>query len=567
MARKKKPQGRGKSKPSLDRDAIRRIIDLIGMPGIEEAQPIDALRKVVLEGRDPGGDLAWLAAYDPDEEMSSGAITLLHMVREEVLDSAVLVNRVVEAASPILIEATRDPAVSDERKYKLAAIFNLMGGTKSPEEFRALFKDFEATANHFNKEAAALINDQPENVERSLQVAGLLSGAKEQVLSAEHLKDALLLGLSLFERNKTAAAAILGAVVAIAIEHGKQDDEMLLVLEGIAQSGSERAAWCLDELGRWPSAGKVGEKARELAARMKSEGVQPKATILSEFSRGMVSGIDGSGSRSVSLFFRTPEGGLDALLLLLNDGVGMKYAIGQFEDADDLFDQFSASEEEVIYAPCAVAFARELVADTWAFHEELGKPLPGRFFIYRPYLGQEPIVPRRRKPNLGAYMLEAMTPSLELFEGSEELPKYRAYEQLWFSSDAAYRLLDELTADGKRELRTKQFDEYIEKVAPLERELLLSRMAANLEVESLAGRATKAVNRLAARTWLGLSEDVMPIHKVPFVRALGLLSAQAILTNLRMGHRTQAEANAAREEADRRLEEGLTGLDHDELAG
>ena len=82
-------------------------------------------------------------------------------------------------------------------------------------------------------------------------------------------------------------------------------------------------------------------------------------------------------------------------------------------------------------------------------------------------------------------------------------------------------------------------------VAAKEKDLLVRRVAANLEVEARAGRAQRPVNRLASRVWLALSEGVVPYEAIPYVRALAADSVQSIATNLRRGFNSQAEADEA----------------------
>jgi len=74
-------------------------------------------------------------------------------------------------------------------------------------------------------------------------------------------------------------------------------------------------------------------------------------------------------------------------------------------------------------------------------------------------------------------------------------------------------------------------------------------MAKNLELEALAGRAQQPLNRLAARTWLAIRENVVPIENVHYVRALCRTSLRAVSQNLRQGYRSQAEADRAELEA------------------
>ena len=131
-------------------------------------------------------------------------------------------------------------------------------------------------------------------------------------------------------------------------------------------------------------------------------------------------------------------------------------------------------------------------------------------------------------------------------------------------SDAAYAYCDlARPRRGRPRLSKKKLDAFITEIAIQDRETLLARMAVNLEVESLAGRATQRHNRIAARTWLGITEEVLPFHEIPFIRTLAVNSAELIIENLRHGFRSQAEADAAALEMDDLLG-GLLDDDEDD---
>ena len=195
------------------------------------------------------------------------------------------------------------------------------------------------------------------------------------------------------------------------------------------------------------------------------------------------------------------------------------------------------------------------MADAWALHERQERPFPGRFFVYRSYLGDEPIEPRSRTANLGAYMLETTVISPALVDGSQELCDYEPYGGLWFSSDDAYAFMKSHPSKHGRRLARTDSDPFVRTIAEIERDELLARMAANLETEALAGRGTRKLNQLAGRTWLGMREQVCPVHEVPYVRALAKRSVNVITRNLRDGYTSQAQANQAGLDLDDRMAE------------
>ena len=85
---------------------------------------------------------------------------------------------------------------------------------------------------------------------------------------------------------------------------------------------------------------------------------------------------------------------------------------------------------------------------------------------------------------------------------------------------------------------------------------LLHRLAVNLEVQALAGRAKETGNKRLARLWWGLRHEVVPFADVPFVEELTRNGLGAIVENVLQGFLTQAEANEAELEASRLDEDG-----------
>jgi hypothetical protein len=337
------------------------------------------------------------------------------------------------------------------------------------------------------------------------------------------------------------------SAAAIARERDVCTESTLEALDWAAATMCGRAAWGLAELASWPAMGAIGERAAALGGGLASGGVTATCPVLVDYSHGFVSAVDGMGSRSIHLLFRTPEGGLDGMVLISNDLLGLRDAWCAFGAGNELMEHVEEEGGRIPRAPCTLEFAREILGDAFALHARLGKPPLGRLMIYRPYLGRESVPVRQRKPNLGAYMTELMDRTPALVKDSDELIGHPSFGLLDFASDEAYEFL--ARNKGRRPSR-KVLAAFAQEVAPLGRDILLSRMAANLEIESLAGRATAPDNRLAARTWLGLTENVVPFHEAPYVRELCRQTAGMVLGNLRLGFRNQAEANQAAIEMD-----------------
>lgn len=556
MSRRRKRKKRPSRRPSERRlDSVRAAVARLRRPGLADGPPVLGLMELVREFGDPGGELARLLARDPDKRVSDEARMMLFLAAQEPSVPGEARDRIGRSATPVLLDAMRDASVPDERKYHIGPLLEVFGVEFSAGEYRSFFRDFDRTAEEMNREMMRRLPDGTEFIEMALVEAGLIRHDGPARPTEEDFTAALNLGTQMYEASSDAAAAFLTTTAAIAYEHAKAAEFRGTVLDRVADMRSGRVAWFLGELGRLPGTGPLGEKARDLSAELARAGVAPGAPGAGEFSHGLVSTVDGAGNRSLMLFYRTSEGDLDALALLLNDRVGVKDVWCVFGNAADLDQEVRNRSDQVAYATCEVAFARELVADAMAIHEDTGRPFPGRFLLYRHYLGSEAITPHRRAPNLGAYMLETFVRGPELVEASEQAFHEPIYGRLWCGSDEAYefvrRFMPERLQNRKGSLAAlampeNTFEEFVAEVASKERETLARRMAANLEVEALAGRAAKPANRAAARVWIALTENIVPFEEMPFIRLLCQQSVSAIFTNLRRGHESQEEANSAR---------------------
>jgi len=550
MSKSKKERSGPRPTPRMDRSRLRSVLASIRDESLQE--DVDAtIRRIVREAENPGGDLAALSAYDLDPHVSRVAfLFLLRILKAEVVSPAIAAAA-GKSAVPVLLQALRDPSLPDDRKLALPALCSLAGCELSRDEASACFKDFEGAMKRSMIEVTSAHSDQPDGILKFLFGLHLVDvGEDDAAPSQEALETGIACCTATRDANPSLSASALGVLVAIAAENNFHSDHLDAALDALAAIRSERASWCLAELGRWPALGALGAKARALAARLAAEGVAPRFNLLAEFSHGSVSAVDGAGMRSLTLFFRTPEGSLDAALFLLSDDRGVKAVTYLPEEGSGLEEQLRGAPGGLPFAPCTLDFARDLVADAWAVQEERGGILPSQLFLVRPHLGSDAIVPRHRTPDLAAYALEAMARSQDLARDSLRLLNLPQYGSLYFSSDAAYDFLSGVAPKRGGRVPRKHLETFAREIAIQERGLLLARMAANLEVESLAGRADQPLNRLAASTWLAMSENVVPFHEIPYVSGLCNASVEMITANLAMGFRTQAEANRAALEMD-----------------
>ncbi|HOD80470.1 MAG TPA: hypothetical protein PKG77_03565 [Phycisphaerae bacterium] len=550
MARSRKRPGKREVERDLVRDLLVRNRDRL-----TEKLVHSVLNELAPRLPDLGEHLAHLAAYDNDARIwHMGAFLLFSALRGPYVADTIK-NRVQESARPVLLGALRDPHVSDQRKYTLGPIHHLAGGEMSREEYEACFKDFEGTLHGVMENIFERISDQPESVERTLLDMGLLNGQGDANAQQSSAQSLLHICDHLRGRNDSAVAMLLATAVVAGAECRLGDNEMRHMVEMLASVRNERSAWCLGELANWPALGQWADLAGQYAQQMLSVGVRPRTHVLSELSHALASTVDASGSRSMLLFYRTGEGGMDAIVLLLNDRTGVRDAWAVFEDGCVVEEKWRADGPEgVEFAQVSLAYVREVVGDALALHREQDRLPPARLMLLRPYLGNEPIPLKRRKPNLGSYMLELLPVSPHLVEGSEDLAQAPVYANMGFAGDQAYQFLREnLPKRGRCRLAKAKLDLFAREVAALERSALLERMAANLEIESLAGRAVRPENRLAAGVWLGVTHDVVPFEKVGFIRALCRDAVERIGRNIRMGYQNQDEVNAAQMALDKEL--------------
>lgn len=529
---------------------LRAILDRLNAFDKADLPPIVRLQKLVQGFRRPGSALGHIAARGETKDARQGALMLLFLACQapQVPDS--VRRQLTASARPVLLEALRDPSTQDETKYMLGPLYDMCGGKLDGAAYEACFADFAGTAERMAQEHARGLKDSLESIEARLEASGLIRHDAPPAPTPEDFARSLAFGAKVASEGGAAGAGLLATTLAIAIEHGAVGHFQPITeaaLELIERPANGRSAWLLQSIGRLPASGAVGQRAGEIAKALETRGIRPEAPRVGPFSHGLASGIDGAGDRNVTLFFRTDAGELDALVLLLNERIGVKDAWAIFGNAADLDDEVrERSGDAVAYAPCTIEFARRLLADAYATHASIGAPVPGRLVLYGAFLGSEPIEARRHMPNLGAYALETYVRGRELVEGSDDLFESAPYRALWFSSDAAY---DFVASTSRRKITPatieKAVDAFLPAIAAAEKDLLASRLAANLEIEALGGRAGDPANRMATRVWLALSEGVVPFHEIPYVRCLGAAALRPIRENLARGYRNQREANKA----------------------
>ncbi|HTL50950.1 MAG TPA: hypothetical protein VL860_00090 [Planctomycetota bacterium] len=522
--------------------------------------------------------LAQLAVTDPDLEICSGALLILFLALKDSQIPESFQDRVRTEAGGILERALRDPQTSDDRKFMLGPAAFLCEIHMSEEEYRGLFKDFESISARKFKEYADGILDNPAAIDKVLISADLVAppaGAAAEtakgepagkstappdddppeVVTPKMLETELHRAGALCQHNPAVGATLMILTMAAGKSLGVDAPEWEKYLEFAARADSGRAAWYLTELGRMPGLGDLAVAAAKLGSQLKQTGVRARCPVAGDYSHGWVSQMDGAGSRSLNLYFRTPEGGMDGLTLLLNDETGMKEIFCVFGEGASLEEEVQKRSGRVAFAPCSLALARALIGDAVGLHRAQNKPLPGRFLLFRYLLGPEPLAVQPHEAKLGCYLLETVVFSPELIADSASLADSPLYGPLWCNSEVAYdyltEQLEEEASKGKKrrtkrlKLKKPALTEYIREVCIKDRERLQKRLAANLEFEGWRGRARRPENRSAALVWLALARDLVPFEEIPYVRELAKHGAENISENIYYGYKSQAEVEIA----------------------
>ena len=530
------------------RDELRSRLKALDEENGEDAM-LEELDDLLEAMAHPGEHLAWLAAHDLDPAISSGAAAALFYVVQSEAFPPQARERARREAAPVLLKALKSPGMPDSRKYTVGPLYSYCADEELPaEEYRAFFHDFDGISRQMLSEMVDAFSSDPHSVERVL--SGMEMAVDDDMPTESRFTGAMELATHMLEVNPAAAAAVVSGNLVVGCEEGVDGayhEPALNVLEG---TNCPQAVWFLEEMGRWPNLGELGEQAARSAAKMRLSGLAPAHELPLAFSHGMVTAPDGMGSRQLALYFRTPEGGMDGLGLLLNDIVGVKDAFCVYDEGADLEEEIRDQFGDLPIALCGIELAREFFGDALARHEAQGTSPPARGFVYRPYLGPAPIAAKPRTPDLSTYRLADLERTPALVKDSAELAEAPGFDLYWFASDRAYEYVAANMPKKAPRLSKKKFEQFLHEVAIEEKEMLLSRMADTLEVESLAGRGTRRINRIAAQTWVGLSEDVAAFADTPYVRRLGELAVKATIANVRMGFRNMAEVNAAALEMD-----------------
>lgn len=526
---------------------------LSSISGRDNMDVVPPLRKLLKKHPDIAGAVAWLYARElRGNDRHVAGMVLGILVASDAFTAAAR-HRSAAAAAAEMDLALRDKSLGDDAKITLLPLLEMAGRPVPEEEAPRYFRDYGAAMTRLAEEFRQATTDSPAFLMKLLAAKGLVSEDMADAgkpPSVEDATDLVRVGLAVGPDNPAGATIM---AMALAIRAGAPDFSAERALEHLATIRSlatPRARWCLEVLANWPGFAmpfreRAGRLAGELAAEVgESQPPPPEG----KFSHALVSMVDGMGSRTATIFYRAHDGGMDACNLLLNDEVGVKEANALFRSGGMMEDMLRGGLEQMSVAEAPLSLVRDLLADAFVQHEELGTAPPGVLFALMPYLGGAAVAPRRREPDLSAYRPKDIPLTRDLAAGGGDLAQGAVYGCLFPASEEAYEFCRKNLGKRGAGLSDKAYEAFLREVMPLERDRLLKRMAVNLEVEALAGRADFPENQLAARLWLGIRDNVLPLWEMPFIRELARNAVGAIADDVRRGFRNQREAFAAEQE-------------------
>ncbi len=449
---------------------------------------------------DPGPALAWIVAHDPDDARARRACDTMK----------VPAFRATPAMREVVEDALQDPEVPVDRMVRLwfGARF---GGLDI--DFVPGVADSEVLLDTVARHLAEMATPT---------FAGLTAGLTD-VHIASPASDDLAARFDLARRlGLPHGPSLLVVLAMVGVERAHDAEECADALRRAAASRDPKAANLLREIVSWPGLGGlqsvVDESVREVAD------VAGPPWDVGELHRVIVSGADGDGMSLMSVVHEDADGLAPTFTTVLGPGgIELASPSALHEPAD--------AEREMpprsVKAPFALA--KSLAQEALLHHVRAGRPLPGGWVLAGRFLGE--LKPAPHVPNLSAYR-----PVRADASESGRLLRCRPFQGWACRSAEAFAFIRD---HGPHEAH---FPVYLRDIccAPAERARLLRSFAGTLELESLAGRAGDAVNRIAWRTYLALAEGI-PMERMEFVVELAAASMVMVGQWVRDGFRSAEE--------------------------
>lgn len=372
--------------------------------------------------------------------------------------------------------------------------------------------------------------DSPRGVLRFLASKGFYdSGSINRIF---HGIEETVAEAAAMEDTRFAASLVAMAVGYVCQYSNPELLDDLRLLELLRDLGNGRALWHLRAFAFWPGLGLMARKAQLLSDELAARELRPDPLDMNgDFSHALASMVDDGGSRTVSLFWHMPDGGVDAVNALLNDEFGVEEMLYFAADGDKMERSMLKEMAHEAFAVITLPQARELLLDALAANARADRPPPGELAALLPVFGAAPARPRRRKPNLIAFGLDGLTATPDFAARSAGLADHPAFVGLTPLPDEAFDYFRRTGAEHPG-LSGASLDQFIREVLLDRREQLLGRMAANLEVLAWAGKPHTPANRGAARLWLALETIEDSFVTSPFIREMAQRTAEMVWEKL-----------------------------------
>ncbi len=544
-------------------DVARDIISRVSQDG--RCDFIALLLKAIKEHPDIAAAFAWLYVHERRHDDDDDAYSLLAELLDNPVFSQTQRQRSVKVVTELLDKSLRDNSLPDDIKIHIIPLLAMVDQPIDDDAVSRHFQNYDEAMDRQSEKFIKNLSDSPSSLMDLLIAKHIVPQEEDSPcppVSVEAASELLSIGQRVAEVNPAGATIMTAALIFRAEAPDFSYEKAPGQLNDIHALATPRARWCLETLANWPGfAMPIRDKAARLAAELAKRSIKNEAPPApGAFSHGSVSIVDGMGSRAAVLFHNAPRNNIEVINVILNDEVGVTDVFADFDDGNKFERMLPDNPHKKSFAAASLSLLRELLADSFALHEELGTAPPANLFPLLPYFGDEPIKPRKREPDLSAYNLTTMRPTPKRINNGIELVHSTAFSCLAPASDAAYIFCQAHLDKRKKSLRDRDFSAFLQKIMPMERDRLLQRMAVNLEFEALAGRAQSKKNRTAARLWLAMKEEDVPFWTIPFVQELARAGIETIAEHLKRGFKNKREAFAAEQKSIQEMDALFSGM-------
>ena len=506
--------------------------------GIEDVLDVEEFAESVEHA---GERLARLAIYDLDPGVMAGAIAALKVILDSDMIDPDTMDDFVNETGPIILKGLESPNVPDTRKIDLVPICERTGYLSPQDDLGQYFEDLAGTMNRTMESTMDKFIGEPAEIGQLL--LALWDSPEGQDMPEAMYLVAMEMARHAAVNNPAGASALASVTFLMGYEESPENEILEAAFLLLENENCPECVWWLNALAQWPSLGEWNERARRSASKKRLSGIQPHNCFSRTFSHAQITAWDGADARQLSLYFRTPNGELDAVSFLIKWDKGIRDLFIVAEEGSKVEEAIEEMDKGGIsVAVCSWEQAMEYLADACAVHIEKYDALPPILLSMLPYFPDGFPKPMRRTVCLDAYDLSGVVRSPEMVSKSEALV-YGPAGYFQFTSDATYTYIRYNRPRNGNKLSKKWRREFLEAIEEDEKPSLINRMESLLEIEALAGRAQEAYSGVLLNTWIALAEGLVPFATIPLVNELADLSVPGIVENVQIGILSQAAAN------------------------